>query len=510
MNLSYVKGLLLAFLVAFVIRIIPELLSFPYPIGWDTIYYASRMSSGHVFAVGSDLVNSWLVYGILATLTNVTKLDPFLILKIFSPLLYAGTCAGVYFVAWKRLDWSPTKSLLTSIFFSLQLAALAISWQFYRNILGIMILLFALPFLKKDINKKQTLTLSLLALLTVWSHELAMASLFFIIFTMIIVSKVKKQKTPLRLFVAILPAMLLFMGNFFWISPFATPLNTNLTRIDDSTWAHPGGLFFITDYLSVQTPIETYPSYTNLLNNVTTLFLVLYALTLPLIIIGYFKDRPLTIWTLLLLAGSLGCLIVPTFSLFLWARWMLLLIFPFTFYAANGLWKLTKSLPGNRFLTFFKKFKPVKPILLSLFVASIILSSMFMVWPVNNKNEGLIEWGGSPKYVPSTMQTSSIPLRDIEPLQKAFQWLNNNMDNNSALLVHDAFDNWAMLYLNTNHKGYLFDFNIEQAAKRATTEGYQTLYFVWWNQTIDPYQLQPQNNWTIIQQYNRITIYKIT
>ena len=133
-----------------------------------------------------------------------------------------------------------------------------------------------------------------------------------------------------------------------------------------------------------------------------------------------------------------------------------------------------------------------------------------MVWPVNNKNEGLIEWGGSPKYVPSTMQTSSIPLRDIEPLQKAFQWLNNNMDNNSALLVHDAFDNWAMLYLNTNHKGYLFDFNIEQAAKRATTEGYQTLYFVWWNQTIDPYQLQPQNNWTIIQQYNRITIYKIT
>jgi hypothetical protein len=189
---------------------------------------------------------------------------------------------------------------------------------------------------------------------------------------------------------------------------------------------------------------------------------------------------------------------------------MLLLIFPFTFYATNGFWKITKSLPGNRILTYFRKFKATKPIILSLFIASIILGSLFMVWPLNNKDEGLVRWGGSFKYVPSTMQTTSIPLRDIEPLQKAYQWLNNNMNNNSALLVHDAFDNWAMLYLNINHKAYLFDFDIEQAAKRATTEGYQTHYFVWWNQTIDWYQLQPQNNWTIIQQYNRLTIYKIT
>ena len=509
-SFSHNKGIVLALVLGFVIRLIPELSSFPFPVGWDTIYYASRMSSGHVFAVGSDLVNSWLVYGILATLTNLTQLDPFLILKIFAPILYGGTCAGIYFVAWKRLNWNPTKSLLTSIFFSLQLAALALSWQFYRNMLGIMVLLFALPFLKKDINKKETLTLSILALLTVWSHELAMASLFFIIFGMIITSKLKKQKIPTKLFIAILPAMLLFMGNLFWISPFATPLNTNLTRIDDSNWAHPAGIFFITDYLNTKTPIETYTTYFSLLTNVTTLFFILYALTLPLTIIGYFKDRPFTIWTLLLLAGSLGCLIIPTFSLFLWARWMLLIIFPFTFYATNGLWKITKSQPGNQNHNFFRKFKPTKPILLSLFVASLILGSMFMVWPLNNKNEGLLRWGGSAKYVPSTMQTTSIPLRDIEPTQKAYQWLNNNMNNNSALLVHDAFDNWAMLYLNTNHKGYLFDFNIEQAAKRATTEGYQTLYFVWWNQTIDWYQLQPQNNWTIIQQINRITIYNIT
>ena len=111
---GFYKGILLAFVIGFVIRLVPELFSFPYPIGWDTIYYASRMNSGHVFAVGSDLVNSWLVYGILAATRNITKLDSFIILKIFASILFGGLCSGVYFVAWKRLKWSPTKSLLTS------------------------------------------------------------------------------------------------------------------------------------------------------------------------------------------------------------------------------------------------------------------------------------------------------------------------------------------------------------------------------------------------------------
>ncbi len=40
---------MLAFAVGFVVRLIPELLSFPYPIGWDTIYYASRIQDGVLF-----------------------------------------------------------------------------------------------------------------------------------------------------------------------------------------------------------------------------------------------------------------------------------------------------------------------------------------------------------------------------------------------------------------------------------------------------------------------------
>lgn len=502
--------MLIAFLFGFTIRLIPELLSSPNPIGWDTVYYASRIKSGTIFTVGSDLVNSWLIYGILITLANLTRLDPFLILKILGPILYGGTCAGMFFVAQKRLNWSSPKSLLVAVLFSFQLATLAISWQFYRNVLGIMVLLFALPLIRSDVSYKGTVALSILSLFTIWAHELAMVSLFFIVFVVMMQSVLKKEKIPFRVFMAVLPAALLFMGNFFWISPFAIPINANLVRVDDSVWAHPGGLFFLTDYLNVYTPIESYTSYGNLFFDVTSLFIILYALVLPLVTIGYFKDKVLTSWTILLLLGGLGCLIVPSFALFLWARWMLLLIFPFTIYATNGLWKITKNLPGNRLLNYFKKFKITRKIAIGLALISMMIGGLFMVYPLLDGKYGLINWGGTFKYFPSTMQTSSIPLGDVEGVTRAFGWLNNNMETDSTLLVHDAFDNWAIMYLNQNHTAYLFDFNITIAKNQALNDGYQTAYFIWWNQNINWYNLTVPKNWIPIQNYGRISVYKTT
>ncbi|MDG6223010.1 MAG: hypothetical protein QCH99_07115 [Candidatus Bathyarchaeota archaeon] len=389
-NLSYRQGILLAFIVGFIVSLIPELLSFPHPIGWDTIYYASRMNSGVVFTYGSDIFGSWIIYGILVSLHNVTQLQPFMLLKIIAPLLYGGTCAGMFFVAWKRFEWSPKKSLLVAVLFAFQLAALAVSWQFYRNVFGVMVMLFALPFLKDDISWKETSILSVLALFTVWGHELAILSLFFVVFGMLVFNVYKKRKVPYKLLLAMVPALVLFLGNFVLISPFAVPINPNLVRIDDSTWAHPGGVFFLTDYLSVNTTIESYGSYFDLFFDVGSLFVMLYALLLPLVGVGYFKDKALNFWSLILLVGGLSCLVAPFFSVFLWARWMLLLIFPFSFYATNGLHKIVKNQNKNKLLNFIKQFKHAKKICILLILDSMTLGTIFMAWPLSDNNKGFI------------------------------------------------------------------------------------------------------------------------
>ena len=312
-----------------------------------------------------------------------------------------------------------------------------------------------------------------------------MASLFFIVFGMLALSVLRKEKIPYRLFVAIVPALILFVGNFLWISPFAVPINANLVRLGDSVFAHPAGLFFLTDYLRVSTPIESYGSYFSLLFDVGSLFVLLYAVLLPLIGVGYFKDRMFGVWTFLLLVGGLGCLVVPFAGVFLWARWMLLLVYPFTFFAANGLWKVTKSLEGVSVSRFLGWFKVTKKIGIGLALVSVIVGGLFMAWPLVDGRYGVIGWGGTFKYVPSTMQSSSVPLRDTEGVIEAYKWLNNNMDSDSSLLVHDVFDMWTMLYLDESHTGFLFDSSLEAAQNRAIAEGFDSAYFVWWNQDID-------------------------
>ena len=121
-NIGYTWGFVLAFLIGFIIRIIPELLSFPYPIGWDTIYYAYRINEGIIFGYWNDIFSTWLPYGIMIGLGNVTQLDPFLLLKIIGPLFFGGSAAGIYFVAWKKLDWNVTKSLMAAGLFSISIA----------------------------------------------------------------------------------------------------------------------------------------------------------------------------------------------------------------------------------------------------------------------------------------------------------------------------------------------------------------------------------------------------
>jgi len=508
-TISFRKGFVLAFLVGFGLRLIPEILSYPYPIGFDTIYYAARMESGLIWSNWTSLFGTWLIYGILVSLYSLTRIDPFLLLKIVGPLLYGGSAAGIYFVAWKKLNWSVTKSLLASGLFAFQLAALGISWHFYRNIFGVMILLFTIPLLRKDLGWKEVAVLSVLSLLVVWGHELAAVSLFAMFLGLLVIGLFKKEKMSYRLFVAVVPALTIFLVGVLRIFPSPISVETNVIRVVDSVSVHPGGLFFLTDYLKVFTPVEYYGSYLELFSHVFSLFLLLYVILLPLIAVGHFKDRIFGSWTFLLLIGSFSCLIVPFSALLLWNRWMLMLVYPFTFFAVNGLWKVAKcgeAFSVSRFLGWFKITKKVG---IGLSLLSVVVGALFMAWPLVDGKYGVIGVESTFRYVPSTMQCSSVPLRDTEGTIEAFEWLNANMNSDSSLLVHDVFQFWSQLYLDGRYCTVFFDSDLEKASELALENGFTTSYLVWWNEDIGWYNLRLSNDWVSVFDCGRISVYQM-
>ena len=55
----------------------------------------------------------------------------------------------------------------------------------------------------------------------------------------------------------------------------------------------------------------------------------------------------------------------------------------------------------------------------------------------------------------------------------------------------------------------VFESGLEMALNSAVDEGFDSVYFVWWNQDICWYQLELINNWVSVHNSGRISVYKI-
>jgi hypothetical protein len=513
-SLSGWKALGLAFFVGFVFRVVPEVLSYPHAIGFDTVYYAWRINSGVVWYNWSEVFSSWLLYGIFVPVYSFVRGNPFMVLKAAAPLLFGFNACGIYYFAKKALNWTSRKALLCSLVFSFQVAALAISWEFYRNLLGLGVLLFALPFLKGvDKSTRAFLLFALLSIPVVLSHELAAITLFVAAFAVALSTFLNRAATEaLKIIGAAIPALGLFLARIFLIMfpvSYSVP-SSNVIQAYQTAGHYTGVFFFFTNYLRVSDTVQSYSSYSVLFSNVASLFVLLFLVILPLILIGFFRDRVLDSWVGLLLVGGFGALIVPWFALDEWSRWMLMLVYPFTFYVVNGVGRVVHAnglsvSPSQRRLSWLKVSKRAAKGLLTL---SFCLGLVFMACPLLFGRFGLIGMPTTVNYVPSTMQSNSLPLVDVDNTVEALKWVNARMNGSSAFLAQDAFYWWSRLYLTDTDTIVYFKNDFDSALAAAYAHGFSIVYFVWWNTNIGWYGITVPSYFAPLKDFGRISVYE--
>ena len=247
-DLSFRKGLFFSFVLGFVVRLIPEILAYPYPIGYDTVSYAAMAKNGVVWYHWTSVFSTWLFYAILTALYSVSQVDPFLLLKIVGPLLYALNAGGIYYFCRRALHWKARGALIAVVFFVFQLAAFRLSWDLLRNTLGMALLLFTAPLISKLETTKEFVSFVLLSVLVVFTHQLVSVVMFAIVFGLVL--KVFLKEDRMRMFKvlgAVLPASALFMIS---VCLGAAPIymETNVMAASPAA-AYPGGLFFLANYL---------------------------------------------------------------------------------------------------------------------------------------------------------------------------------------------------------------------------------------------------------------------
>src|SRR5207245_1070567 len=166
---------LAAFLIPLFIRTIPEILVGPYPIGWDTIafYVPTTLDwaagkTGWVTVLGT----APLMYMLSIPAYLLTRVNPVWIFKVMGPILYGGMIWALFRFIRTGLKWPEKQALGGALLTSLYFVTLRISWDLYRNMLGLTFILLSLPLLEDWKTPRKQALLSILTVLAVASDQL--------------------------------------------------------------------------------------------------------------------------------------------------------------------------------------------------------------------------------------------------------------------------------------------------------------------------------------------------
>ena len=448
----------LAFAIPLIVRAVPEILMGQYLVGFDTLgYYIPNtlMWLGGGVSFWSLMSSAPLVYILLMGVTSIGV--PIIVtLKILGPLVLGFLGFATYYYAHKGLSWSSKKSLMAAILSTLYFVALRISWDMFRSEFALIFLFLTLTILQKNwVNIRNGLLLSLMMALVVFSHQLVAIIMFAIITAMITKYSLKKKKAELsRIIVYSIPAALILLLiiyiNYFVFSSPVMSYSVN----------YSGGFETLTTV-----------SHLDLVINTLGFLVFCYLPLVPLLILGLRRSKSnihFKAWILWAVIPILLVILSPN-AYFLGGvlpfRWILLLTYPLSFYAVEGLF----AIKWNWYKIAYK-----------VAVGSIIgiLSVGFLALP----NNGAFGYFGSyPTYVPKSMLQNTVQLSDCQDTSNALLWAQNNLPSSGLLLVHEAFYGWAMLSFNGSRLipyffGNLTDTVNTQLNKNSTNP----LYLIWW------------------------------
>ncbi len=140
---------------------------------------------------------------------------------------------------------------------------------------------------------------------------------------------------------------------------------------------------------------------------------------------------------------------------------------------------------------------------LGLVLSLIVLGSIFA--GVRYGDGGVIYSPNTALYFPSTMLHNTVPLQDVEDTMRAMQWLDDQMDTDSSVIIHYAFLSWARLYLD---RGIIIHYVRESqvALNMALERGVSSVYLVWWGEDIQWYDHDIPRDFVPIFSSGRISV----
>jgi len=444
-----------AFLIPLGIRGIPEILVGPYPVGWDTIaFYVPNTLDWAAGKAGiAEIVGTApLMYMISVPIYLLSRVNPVWIFKIMGPILYGSMIFALFRFLRLGLKWPDKQALGGALLTSLYFVTLRISWDMYRNMLGLTFILLSLPMIGGDLTTlRKHVMLSILVILAVASDPLTGVIALVLVGTKALISLTSHQLGEFTQMVKVaVPGALLFL----------TTVYTGLivTRV---------GL------VSQQSPVPTIDSISLNLGFLTYAYLAL----IPLILIGQRRvpNLELRIWSIFCI-GIVFTALLPFFGPVVQSyRWSLLLDIPLCIFAAAGLIRLLQSSPSsvgwNRVLQ--------RLALPTITAALIVSATLYIALPAQ---QAAVVYTAYPEQFPTSMVQDTVPMSDLGNLRILLDSAAARIGPATVLITHQAIYGWARAYLpSLDDRIINYKYNSPlTGVEIAESSGYSSILMIWW------------------------------
>lgn len=137
---------LIVFSIAVILRLIPEILALPYPIGYDVINYYLPFLVNFNNHWTSSSTQFPLYILLLHTITSISHIDPRIVITASVVFIFGLFSVVIYSIARNIFHLDYFQGIFLSIFVIVQVSLLRTSWDLHKDIFALTITLFVYHF----------------------------------------------------------------------------------------------------------------------------------------------------------------------------------------------------------------------------------------------------------------------------------------------------------------------------------------------------------------------------
>ena len=433
---------LIVFSLAIVLRLVPEILAFPYPVGYDVInYYLPVIKNFEQY--WPTISNQFPFYvSLLYGISEVFRAEPQFVISSSIVLVFGLFSIAIFSIGRNLLRLDNLQSIFLSIFVIFQLGVLRTSWDLHKDMFALALTFFSLLFISKipKLSKNLIAVTATLNIMTVLADRM----IGLLLSVTLIGSFILTRDRGLGMIAVIV------------IVIYALSLQANHDNIEYN--------------LKMVGPNNSTNEIYNP-TNLIVLFLVMNAILLPSGIVGFIKSKLIIFKIPLLISviGSFTWIIFPNTSAFLPDRWIVIFSIFLSLFSGYGFISLIEN---RRISISSRKLNNYLIVLLPF----IFLGSAFAVSPNNSYFNiyGVFHQFIGP-YGPLTMQYNSISVPESRSLLSVIDWINNdtNTPEGSVIMGSKHLRGWMELEL--KERTFLF---ADNNSKLLDSDKYSELYLL--------------------------------